>query len=186
VHTFHPCLNPNEMPVSTKEVSIEQAQLCQDVENAFAGFGVASNMIFQKHGIALKRSQVKYISGFRHSVDEDGNIKLVRDENSVEDPQKLIQLLCDRKYDHVILYHRFKRQGSDLQSEFVNQVNFESAKTEAIDTLSFTSTQDEQDIHHFAIPQRNAQQFNTNDTVIIGLPLSHLTRDECFGCFQKS
>jgi hypothetical protein len=91
VHTGHAELSSKEMPVSINDLTVEQAQICLDVNSAFANLGVAGNIIFQKFGLALPRNQIRCIAGFEHGKDGIGNLIRVAKANSPDDGHKLIQ-----------------------------------------------------------------------------------------------
>jgi MULE transposase domain len=171
MHTNHPLLSSREMPVSIRDLTPEQAQIISDVDNAFTNLGVAGNIIFQKYGLALPRSRIRCITGFEHGGDDEGNFVLSPKDKSKGDSHQLIQFLCEKKYDHVIMYHRLTQsdENSERKSELVNYYDYQSAQQESAEELSFGTTSEQQEIHQFALEQRRALRCHPDDLVMIGI-----------------
>jgi MULE transposase domain/SWIM zinc finger len=171
MHTNHPLLSSKEMPVSIRDLTPEQAQIISDVDNAFTNLGVAGNIIFKKYGLALPRSRIRCITGFEHGVDDEGNFVLSPKDKSKGDGHQLIQFLCEKKYDHVIMYHRLVQSDADSErkSELVNYYDYQSTQQESAEELSFGTTTEQQEIHQFALEQRRALRCHPDDLVMIGI-----------------
>jgi hypothetical protein len=81
----------------------------------------------------------------------------IKKDDTAHDGQKLLDFLQEKKYDHIVLYHKLVTDGLDVRSEIVNYVSCKSDSQEACDTLSFESSEEEQAVHQFSMEGQMTQ-----------------------------
>ena len=101
------------------------------IGKAIVSYGISINILYEKKGIHLDRHKVEYIP-------RDSNMKKDKHLIGTDSTERILSILKEKNYDHMVLYHSESRNGmfneTNSEDKIIQCLQFPEDEEKDIDT----------------------------------------------------
>jgi len=181
-HNGHPKLNPQYRPVQFRNLPERVKLLSYGCAQAGIGPTATARLLENMHGISISARRVRR-NTFYHklAIDVLGKDKVLEEDSTLSDIDRIIKYLQQTKQIYTALYHRRENAQESLWNEFAME-----GSEPHVSVVEYTGEgQVNADVMNYATSTRQAVNAQNDQDVLVALVWMSVTQSQIFSAFPE-